>query len=251
MSRIATSSPETESFISQPTEVTVIPVKVSTTDVQQSFGSVIISNEQFQELLDHFGNSNRNQSRIANPGALGLAAFALTTFILSVFNTGSYFIDIKLEGVVLPVALFYGGLAQFLAGMWEFKVNNTFGATAFTSYGAFWMSFAGYVHIILPKISQVANAKKATGLFLLAWFIFTIIMNVAASKTSKFLFILFTLLNITFLLLIIGNLTNLTLVINIGGWFGIITAFTAWYGSAAILINSTFNKSILPLGVFT
>jgi succinate-acetate transporter protein len=134
--------------------------------------------------------------------------------------------------------------------MWEFKVNNTFGATAFTSYGAFWMSFAGYVHIILPQIKQIGNVKKATGLFLLAWFIFTIIMNVAALKISKFLFILFTTLNITFLLLIIGNLANLNLIINIGGWFGIITAFIAWYGCAAIVINSTFKKPLLPLGVY-
>lgn len=209
----------------------------------------MLSNEQFRELLSHIGSSSRTQTGIGNPGALGLGAFALTTFILSVFNAGSYLINIKLEPVVLPVALFYGGLAQFLAGMWEFKVNNTFGATAFTSYGSFWMSFAGYVHFIVPHIKQVGNVKKATGLFLLAWFIFTLIMNIAASKTSKFLFILFSVLNITFLLLIIGNLAGLPLIINIGGWFGIITAFIAWYGCAAILINSTFKKSLLPLGV--
>ncbi|CAF3042981.1 unnamed protein product [Rotaria sp. Silwood2] len=250
MSKLATSSSENEPFISQPTETTIIPIKGSTVDVQHSSNSVIISNEQFQELLSRIGNLTRTQSGIANPGALGLAAFALTTFILSVFNAGSYLINVKLEPVVLPVALFYGGLAQFLAGMWEFKLNNVFGATAFTSYGGFWMSFAGYVHLILPKIKQVGNAKKATGLFLLAWFIFTLIMNVAALRTSKFLFILFTILNITFLFLIIGNLADLTLFVNIGGWFGIITAFIAWYGSAAILINSTFKKSLLPLGVF-
>ena len=102
--------------------------------------------------------------------------------------------------------------------MWEFKVNNTFGATAFTSYGAFWMSFAGYVHLIVPKIKQYGNIKKANGLFLLAWLIFTLIMNVAASKLSKFLLVLFTFLSLTFLLLAIGNLADLSLVINIGGW---------------------------------
>ncbi|CAF1142235.1 unnamed protein product [Rotaria sordida] len=249
MSKLATISPETEPFVSQPTETTIIPIKGSPVDVHHSSGSVIISNEHFQELLSRIGNLTRTQSGIANPGALGLGAFALTTFMLSVFNAGSYLISDKLEPVVLPVALFYGGLAQFLAGMWEFKLNNTFGATAFTSYGAFWMSFAGYVHFILPQIKEVGNAKKATGLFLLAWFIFTIIMNVAASRTSKFLFIVFSALNITFLLLIIGNLAGITLFINIGGWFGIITAFIAWYGCAAIVINSTFKKSLLPLGV--
>ncbi|CAF3183648.1 unnamed protein product [Rotaria socialis] len=248
MSNVLVDSPETTPFISKPTETTVIPIKDSTIDVEHSSSSVTISKEQFQELLKHVGDSNRTQSGIANPGALGLGGFALTTFILSVFNAGSYLINIKLEPVVLPVALFYGGLAQFLAGMWEFKVNNTFGATAFTSYGSFWMSFAGYVHFIVPQIKQAGNVKKATGLFLLAWFIFTLIMNVAAAKTSKFLFILFTVLNITFLLLIIGNLGGLPLIVNIGGWFGILTAFVAWYGCAAIVINSTFKKSLLPLG---
>ncbi len=211
---------------------------------------MIISNEQFEQLLDRIGNSRKTYSEIANPSALGLGGFALTTFILSVFNTGDYLINHQLEPVVLPVALFYGGLAQFLAGMWEFKVNNIFGATAFSSYGAFWMSFAVYVHIIVPQIKQIGNVKKATGLFLLAWFIFTVILNIGAFKISKFLFILFTILNITFLLLIISNLTNIILIGNIGGWCGIITAFVAWYGCAANIINSAFKKQILPLGLY-
>ncbi|UJR12152.1 hypothetical protein I4U23_016329 [Adineta vaga] len=92
--------------------------------------SITITTEQFDKLLNRSEKSNG----IANPAALGLAAFALTTFILSAFNAGDYFIDIRLEPVVLPVALFYGGLAQFLAGMWECKLNNTFGATAFIAW---------------------------------------------------------------------------------------------------------------------
>lgn len=134
--------------------------------------------------------------------------------------------------------------------MWEFKLNNVFGATAFTSYGAFWMSFAGYVHLIVPQIKSLGNVRKATGLFLLAWFIFTLIMNIAAVKISRFLFILFSILSLTFLLLMIGNFINNPLVVNIGGWFGIITAVIAWYGCAATVINSTFKKQILPLGVY-
>ncbi|UJR20051.1 hypothetical protein I4U23_023185 [Adineta vaga] len=208
--------------------------------------SITISSEQFDQLLNRSTKSNG----IVNPAALGLGAFALTTFILSAFNAGNYLIDTRLEPMVLPVALFYGGLAQFLAGMWEFKLNNTFGATAFTSYGAFWMSFAGYVHFIVPNIKRYGNVNKATSLFLLAWFIFTIIMNIAASKISKFLFVLFTILSLTFFLLFIGNLFNLILVINIGGWFGIVTAFVAWYGCAAIVINSAFKRQALPLGVY-
>ena len=106
------------------------------------------------------------QSGLGNPGPLGLAAFALTTFILSVFNTGA-FTDPVFEGLVLPVALFYGGIAQFAAGMWEFRTNNTFGATAFTSYGAFWMSFAAYVYLIVPRFPVGTSPAGATGLFLL------------------------------------------------------------------------------------
>ncbi|UJR38538.1 hypothetical protein I4U23_031205 [Adineta vaga] len=212
-----------------------------------------LTNEQFELLLHRIGGISQRTpvpTTLGNPGALGLGGFALTTFMLSVFNAGSNLIDSKLEGVVLPVALFYGGLAQFAAGMWEFSINNTFGATAFTSYGGFWMSFAAYVHIVVPEIASTGKAKQATGLFLLSWFIFTLYMNVAAYRTSKLLFILFTVLNITFLLLIIGNLTNTPVVTNVGGWFGILTAAVAWYGSAAIVINITWKQQVLPLGVW-
>jgi len=226
-----------------------------------SFCAITLSNEQFETFMNTMLNNNNNNknnnnnnkpnnstSSFGNPGPLGLAAFALTTFMLSVFNAGSGLIDIKLEKVVLPVALFYGGAAQFAAGMWEFAINNTFGAVAFTSYGAFWMSFAGYVYFIVPLIVSTGKAHCATGLFLLSWFIFTIYMNVASYKVSRLLFILFSILNVTFLLLIIGNLKQNESVIHAGGWFGIFTAFIAWYGSAAMIINHTFKSEILPLG---
>ena len=212
-----------------------------------------LSSHQFEALLSRIGGPSPTTpvpSALGNPGPLGLGAFALTTFMLSVFNAGSNLIDPKLEGVVLPVALFYGGIAQFAAGMWEFRINNTFGATAFTSYGAFWMSFAAYVYLIVPTIANTGNAKHATGLFLLAWFIFTLYMNVAAYRASRLLFTLLTILNITFLLLIIGNLIDNSRVVNAGGWFGILTAFVAWYGSAAVVINVTWKKNILPLGLW-
>ncbi|KAI8998014.1 GPR1/FUN34/yaaH family-domain-containing protein, partial [Gaertneriomyces semiglobifer] len=187
---------------------------------------------------------------LGNPGPLGLGAFALTTFVLSAFNAG-VFIDAKLEPVVLPLALFYGGLAQFAAGMWEFKTNNTFGATAFSSYGAFWMSFAGYVFFIVPAIEASAVAEKlhqATGIFLFAWLLFTLYMNVAAWRVSKAVFWVFTWLSITFLLLSIGALAESSRCTKAGGWFGLITAFCAWYGSAAVVINSTYGHEVLPIG---
>jgi succinate-acetate transporter protein len=179
-----------------------------------------LTSEQFEILLNRIAGPPPPPpipAALGNPGPLGLAAFALTTFMLSVFNAGSNLIDPKLESVVLPVALFYGGIAQFAAGMWEFRINNTFGATAFTSYGAFWMSFAAYVYLIVPTLISTGNVKQANGLFLFSWLIFTLYMTVAAYRTSRVLFTLFVVLSITFLLLVIGNLTDNGILVNVGG----------------------------------
>ncbi|CAF1004912.1 unnamed protein product [Rotaria sordida] len=239
--------------------VEIVPIENNSLPLKRSFS---FTDQQLELILERLITFHRSSSPppsppppppsnpIGNPAPLGLAAFALTTFMLSVFNAGSNLIDPHLEGVVLPVALFYGGLAQFSAGMWEYRVNNTFGATTFTSYGAFWMSFAGYVYLIVPKIEPINKTKQATGLFLLSWFIFTIYMNVAALRISKIIFSIFFLLNLTFLFLIIGNLGNLPVITNIGGWFGIVTSGLAWYASAATIINTTFKKSLLPIGAY-
>ena len=208
---------------------------------------IALKDEQFDLLMQRLSQSKPKENT-SNPAGLGLAAFALTTFMLSVFNAGSNLIDHHLEPVVLPVALFYGGLAQFAAGMWEFQLSNTFGATAFTSYGAFWMSFAGYVHIVAPQIAPLGKTHQATGLFLLSWFIFTLYMNVAAWRISRILFAVFTTLNFAFFFLIVGSLAKITVLTNIGGWIGIITALLAWYASAAVLINSAYQRPLLPVG---
>jgi len=184
---------------------------------------------------------------IADPAPLGLAAFALTTFLLSVFNTGVIKTSpAVLEGVVLPVALLYGGIAQLLAGMWEFKKANTFGALAFTSYGAFWLSFAGYVYIIAPKIPAAAR-HETTGLWLLAWTIFTLYMLLAALRVNGAVALVFLVLEVTFILLTVGNLYNKTNIIHMGGYLGIITAFLAWYASMAGVVNATWKKTVLPV----
>src|SRR3954462_2353830 len=135
---------------------------------------------------------------IANPGPLGLAAFALTTFVLSMFNSGLG--SDRGEPVVLGLALFYGGVAQFAAGMWEFRTGNTFGATAFTSYGAFWLSFWAFVEFFEKDVPK-ADAGHAVGLYLIAWGIFTAYMTVASLRTTGAVAIVFVLLTITFLVL--------------------------------------------------
>jgi succinate-acetate transporter protein len=184
---------------------------------------------------------------IADPGPLGLAGFAMTTFVLSCFNAGFFGSKSPLEAVVLPLALFYGGIAQFLAGMWEFRKANTFGAVAFTSYGAFWLSFAAYVKFVAPGLG--ANAGPATGLYLLGWTIFTGYMMVASLRVSGAVAAVFVALFLTFLLLTIGTFTGSAGIGVIGGYLGLVTAVLAWYASFAGVINATWKRTVLPVGV--
>jgi uncharacterized protein len=182
-------------------------------------------------------------AHIADPGPLGLAAFAMTTFVLSVFNAG-LISDTTLEAVVLPLALFYGGLAQFLAGMWEFRKGNTFGALAFTSYGAFWLAFAAYDKFVAPELG--ANAATATGLFLLGWTIFTAYMTVAAARVNGAVLAVFVFLTLTFLFLTVGEFGAAS-VAKVGGYIGLVTAVLAWYASFAGVANFTWKRTVLPV----
>ncbi|MFF0746294.1 acetate uptake transporter [Streptomyces sp. NPDC004111] len=184
--------------------------------------------------------------RTANPGPLGLAAFALTTFVLSMFNSGLV-ANAALSAVVLPLALFYGGLAQFAAGLFEFRRGNTFGATAFVSYGAFWMAFAGYVKFVVPGL-PAEDAHLATGLFLIAWFVFTLYMTVAALKLDVAHRLIFVTLTLTFLFLALGDLAQNTALGHVGGFLGLLCAGCAWYTSFATVTNETWGRKVLPLG---
>ncbi|MEJ1230063.1 MAG: acetate uptake transporter [Galbitalea sp.] len=177
-------------------------------------------------------------ARFADPGALGLAAFALTTFVLSFANANF----IPGGGVtVLGLALFYGGIAQVIAGIWEFANKNTFGATAFTSYGAFWLA----AWFLLTSGNKFDSA--GLGLFFLAWGIFTLYMTFAAIKVNGVVLAVFIALTVTFFLLAIGAFAGNDTVTHIGGYTGIITAILAWYGSFAVVINSTFKRVVLPV----
>lgn len=176
---------------------------------------------------------------IADPGPLGLAAFALTTFLLSCFNAG--LVAKNLEPVVLPVALFYGGTVQVLAGMWEFRKGNTFGALAFSSYGAFWLSLAAYVKFVAPGL-PANSAATATGLFLLAWTIFTAYMTVIALRINRVLTAVFIALLATFVFLTVGALAGSATIGLIGGYLGILTALAAWYASYVGLAKATPRK---------
>jgi succinate-acetate transporter protein len=150
-------------------------------------------------------------------------------------------------GVVLGLALFYGGLAQLLAGMWEFTKGNTFGAVAFSSYGAFWLSF-WYLLNHLPSGAAANDLYHAVGVYLLMWAIFTSYMFIASLRTTGAVAGVFFFLAVTFIVLAIGWLDNHSATwIKAGGWLGLVTAAIAWYASFAAVTNFTFKRTVLPV----
>jgi len=180
---------------------------------------------------------------VADPAALGLAGFGITTLVLSVFN--AKILNGAGEPVVFGLAIAYGGGAQLLAGMWEFRNNNTFGATAFTSYGAFWISFWFLTHYDAANIG--GDAGNAIGLYLVAWGIFTLYMWIASFGVSVAVNVIFLLLWITFFLLGIGEWSAHANIGKVGGYVGLATAAAALYTSFALVTNSTFKRTVLPV----
>lgn len=188
---------------------------------------------------------------IADPAPLGLAAFAMTTMALSVVNAG--ILNAALAPAVLGLALFYGGGTQLLAGMWEFRRGNTFGAVAFSSFGAFWLSYWFMATFILSAPALVAvsaQVHQAIGLYLLGWAIFTAYMTVASFRVSGAVAAVFVLLTLTFVALCLGafaaEVPSTSSWTKIGGWLGLATALAAWYASFAAVTNSTFKRTIMP-----
>jgi succinate-acetate transporter protein len=181
----------------------------------------------------------------SDPAPLGLASFAATTFILSMFNSG--LMGKAGEPIVLGMALTVGGLAQFAAGMWEFRTGNTFGAAAFTSYGAFWLSFWAFEQFYASKITDETTLAHGVGLYLITWGIFTAYMTIASLRVSAAVCTVFVLLTATFLLLGIGNANMNDSIIKAGGYVGLATAIAAWYASFAGVTNSTFGRIVLPV----
>ncbi|HEY8910562.1 MAG TPA: acetate uptake transporter [Desulfosporosinus sp.] len=185
------------------------------------------------------------ESSIADPGPLGLAAFALTTFILSMSN--AQLVPKELGTLFVPLALFYGGLAQVLAGMWEFKKNNTFGAVAFTTYGSFWLGLGTTVILESLKILNFGTSGHAAiGLYLIGFTIFNTYMTIGTFKINNALLAVFSSLEITFVLLSLAEFGIISSVP--GGLFGLITAACAWYASAAGVLNPLYGRALLPIG---
>jgi len=188
----------------------------------------------------------------ADPAPLGLAAFALTTFMLSGHNA-TFIPDILWVGL----ALFYGGLVQLLAGMWEFRNRNVFGSTAFSTYGGFWLALGGFV--VLAEATKLGGTLKPADVnnglswFVLSFAIFNTYMMLWALRVNVAVFGVFLTLEITEILLVIGFFRVAhgmsPWILHAGGWAGIVTAAVAWYTSAAGVVNGMSpERSVLPVG---
>jgi uncharacterized protein len=186
-------------------------------------------------------------ARLADPVPVGLAGFGLTTFMLSLIESG--IIDKSALPVVLGAALAYGGLLQLLAGMWAFVRNNTFAAVALGSYGAFWISFWALNAFYMDKI-PTNEQNDALGLFLISWAIFTFYMWIVSFRVNLGVMLVFLTLWPAYLLIGIGTASDATTVVHIGGIFGIATAVLAWYVSFADTLHATIGRRLLPLVPF-
>lgn len=178
----------------------------------------------------------------ANPAPLGLFAFGMTTVLLNIHNAGFF----ELDSMILAMGIFYGGIAQVIAGIIESKKNNTFGFTAFTSYGFFWLTFVGL--LVLPKMGLVAPVS-VNGLvaYLSMWGLFTFLLFLATLRQSRALQFVFGSLTILFILLAVGDYTENAAIKTFAGYEGILCGFIAIYTAAAQVINEVWGKVILPV----
>jgi len=182
----------------------------------------------------------------ANPAPLGLFGFGMTTVLLNLHNAGLY----ELNAMILGMGIFFGGIAQIIAGIEEWKKNNTFGATAFTAYGSFWLTLVALV--LIPKTTFGAALKSdetAMGSYLLIWGLFTFFMFIGTLKLNRALQTVFLTLVILFLLLAISDFAGSKGLRILAGYEGIICGLSAFYTGAAVVLNEVYDREVLPLGV--
>ncbi|HHH79301.1 MAG TPA: hypothetical protein ENL13_00160 [Thermoplasmatales archaeon] len=184
------------------------------------------------------------KNMLANPAPLGLMGFGMTTVLLNIHNAGIY----ALGSMILAMGIFYGGLAQIIAGILEYRKGNTFGVTAFSSYGLFWLTLVGL--IIIPNVVPGINAPSSTAMasYLFMWGLFTFLMFISTLKHNKALQFVFASLTILFWLLALGDFTGNTTITVVAGYEGIICGLSAIYLAMAEVINETYGKEIVPVG---
>ena len=183
------------------------------------------------------------QTKLANPGPLGLMGFGMTTILLNIHNAGFF----PVMTVIVSMGIFYGGLAQVIAGILEFRKGNTFGTTAFTSYGFFWIALVGIWYLPTSPTTAPSDATFV-GIFLALWGIFTGFMFIGTLKGNRVLQFVFASLTLLFALLAIGNISGDHGIIHIAGFEGIICGASAIYLAMAEVINEQFGRTILPIG---
>ncbi len=180
-----------------------------------------------------------------NPAVLGLLCFGMTTVLLNVHNAGLF----AMNSMILGMGIFTGGIAQVIAGIQEWKKNNTFGATAFTAFGMFWITLVAI--LIIPETSfgaAFAPDANSMGVFLCMWGVFTLYMFVGTLRLNRMLQVVFFTLTILFFLLAISEFTANAGLGIFAGYEGIICGLSAMYGSAAMVLNEVYGRTVLPLG---
>jgi succinate-acetate transporter protein len=179
----------------------------------------------------------------ANPAPLGLLGFGMTTVLLNIHNAGYY----ELNTMILAMGIFYGGFAQIIAGIMEWKKNNTFGTTAFTSYGLFWLTLVGL--ILMPKLGLgEATSKPAFAAYFFMWGLFTFVMFIGTLRLNRALQFVFLSLTVLFFLLAIRDYTGSAAIGTLAGYEGIICGLSAIYAALAQVLNEVYKKVVAPLG---
>jgi succinate-acetate transporter protein len=193
-------------------------------------------------MISSQDNSIVIRDNSANPAPLGLFGFGMTTVLLNIHNAGFY----EMNSMILAMGIFYGGIAQVIAGVLESKKNNTFGMTAFISYGFFWLSLVAL--IFMSKWGWIAaTSKSSLATYLLVWGIFTLLLFIGTLRLNRALQFVFASLTILFFLLAIGNYTESANIIRIAGFEGIICGASAIYTGIANLLNEVYGRKVLPL----
>lgn len=185
-----------------------------------------------------------NGETLSNPAPLGLMGFGMTTILLNIHNAGFY----PLDTMILAMGIFYGGIAQIIAGIMEFKKGNTFGTTAFTSYGLFWMTLVFL--LVLPEMGwwKVKQNSLSFSWYLFMWGLFTGGMFIGTLKLNRALQVIFGALTILFWLLALHHATGSAAIGRLAGWEGIFTGLAAFYASIAQVLNEVYGKTVLPIG---